>query len=197
MFIVMVLDSWVCCFCNIDGFGLWMNMGVREMVRPQRFRVMPLMDVSFPYCEVTRLLSLVMPLLDALNFNHCDGKLQCLNCTDIMECSDSISFIQCLVFAADVDFGDIDFYNFSLGFDRCAGLHFHSRFCDCQSIQNAGANLLSKFFPNTKLNMGGGDGFNAEGDEDDSDTEEEVKEEEAIGKQEVAPPVSNQVEAAT
>ncbi|GKB31943.1 leucine-rich repeat-containing protein, partial [Tanacetum coccineum] len=32
-------------------------------------------------------------------------------------------------------------------------------------------------------------------DEDDSDTEEEVKEEEAIGKQEVAPPVSNQVEA--
>ncbi|GJW02210.1 hypothetical protein Tco_1561066 [Tanacetum coccineum] len=86
-----------------------MNMGVREMVGPQRFRVMPLMDVSFPYREVTRLLSLVMPLLDALNFNHCDGKLQCLNCTDIMECSDSISFIQCLVFAADMDFGDIDF----------------------------------------------------------------------------------------
>ncbi|GKD56738.1 RNA-directed DNA polymerase, eukaryota, reverse transcriptase zinc-binding domain protein [Tanacetum coccineum] len=37
----------------------------------------------------------------------------------------------------------------------------------------------------------------SKGDEDDSDTEEEVKEEEAIGKQEVAPPVSNQVEAAT
>ncbi|GJW73232.1 hypothetical protein Tco_0132602 [Tanacetum coccineum] len=33
------------------------------------------------------------------------------------------------------------------------------------------------------------------GDEDDSDTEEEVKEEEAIGK--LAPPVSNQVEATT
>ncbi|GKB10556.1 leucine-rich repeat-containing protein [Tanacetum coccineum] len=37
----------------------------------------------------------------------------------------------------------------------------------------------------SKLNMGGGDGFDAEGDEDDSDT----KEEEAIGKQEVAPPI--------
>ncbi|GKB17878.1 fatty acid hydroxylase, partial [Tanacetum coccineum] len=47
------------------------------------------------------------------------------------------------------------------------------------------------------LNMGGGEGFDAEGDEDDSDTEEEAKEEEAIGKQEVAPPVSNQVEATT
>ncbi|GJX77283.1 hypothetical protein Tco_0324094 [Tanacetum coccineum] len=34
-------------------------------------------------------------------------------------------------------------------------------------------------------------------DEDDTDTEEEAKEEEAIGKQEVAPPVSNQVEATT
>ncbi|GJZ44182.1 hypothetical protein Tco_0591437 [Tanacetum coccineum] len=52
MFIVMVLDSWVCCFCNIDGFGLWMNMGVIEMVGPERFRVMPLMDASFPYREV-------------------------------------------------------------------------------------------------------------------------------------------------
>ncbi|GJV74942.1 hypothetical protein Tco_1506526 [Tanacetum coccineum] len=49
----------------------------------------------------------------------------------------------------------------------------------------------------SKLNMGGGDGFDVEGDEDDSDTEEEVKEEEAIGKQEVAPPVSNQVDATT
>ncbi|GJV31671.1 HSP20-like chaperone, partial [Tanacetum coccineum] len=47
------------------------------------------------------------------------------------------------------------------------------------------------------LNMGGGEGFNAEGDEDDTDTEEEANEEEAIGKQEVAPPVSNQVEATT
>ncbi|GJY56035.1 hypothetical protein Tco_0455150 [Tanacetum coccineum] len=42
-----------------------------------------------------------------------------------------------------------------------------------------------------------GEGFDAEGDEDDTDTEEEAKEEEAIGKQEVAPPVSNQVEATT
>ncbi|GJT83992.1 leucine-rich repeat-containing protein [Tanacetum coccineum] len=49
------------------------------------------------------------------------------------------------------------------------------------------------------LNMGGGEGFDAEGDEDDSDTdtEEEAKEQEAIGKQEVAPPISNQVEATT
>ncbi|GJW93541.1 leucine-rich repeat-containing protein [Tanacetum coccineum] len=46
-------------------------------------------------------------------------------------------------------------------------------------------------------NMEGGEGFDAEGDEDDSDTKEEVKEEEGIGKQEVAPPVSNQVEATT
>ncbi|GJS47274.1 HSP20-like chaperone [Tanacetum coccineum] len=38
--------------------------------------------------------------------------------------------------------------------------------------------------------MGGGEGFDAEGDEDDIDTEEEAKEEEAIGKQEVAPPMS-------
>ncbi|GKB00440.1 hypothetical protein Tco_0828433 [Tanacetum coccineum] len=68
-----------------------MNMGVREMVGPQRFRVMPLMDVSFPH------------------------------------------------FAADVDFGE----------------------------------------------------------EDDSDTEEEAKEEEAIDKKELAPPVSNQVKATT
>ncbi|GJW42736.1 leucine-rich repeat-containing protein [Tanacetum coccineum] len=49
----------------------------------------------------------------------------------------------------------------------------------------------------SNLNMEGGEGFDAEGDEDDSDTEEEVKEEEGIGKQEVAPPVSNQVEATT
>ncbi|GJU99518.1 HSP20-like chaperone [Tanacetum coccineum] len=49
----------------------------------------------------------------------------------------------------------------------------------------------------SNLNMGGGDGFDAEGDEDDSETEEEVKEEEAIGKREVAPPVSNQFEATT
>ncbi|GKD97148.1 hypothetical protein Tco_1381045, partial [Tanacetum coccineum] len=35
----------------------------------------------------------------------------------------------------------------------------------------------------SKLHMGGGDGFDAEGDA------EEVKEEEAIGKQEVAPPI--------
>ncbi|GKE28129.1 hypothetical protein Tco_1443513 [Tanacetum coccineum] len=47
----------------------------------------------------------------------------------------------------------------------------------------------------SNLNMGGGERFDAEGDEDD--TEEEVKEEEAIGKQEVAPPGSNQVEATT
>ncbi|GJW05913.1 co-chaperone protein p23-1-like protein [Tanacetum coccineum] len=49
----------------------------------------------------------------------------------------------------------------------------------------------------SNLNMGGGEGFDAEGDEDDSDTKKEVKEEEAIGKQEVAPPVINQVEATT
>ncbi|GJT83994.1 hypothetical protein Tco_1058336 [Tanacetum coccineum] len=49
----------------------------------------------------------------------------------------------------------------------------------------------------SKLNMGGGDGFIAEGEEDDSDTEEEAKEEEAIDKKELAPPVSNQVEATT
>ncbi|GJW93542.1 HSP20-like chaperone [Tanacetum coccineum] len=49
----------------------------------------------------------------------------------------------------------------------------------------------------SNLNMGGGEGFDAEGDEDDTDTEEEAKEEEAIGKQEVTPPVSNQVEATT
>ncbi|GJV59302.1 hypothetical protein Tco_1465402 [Tanacetum coccineum] len=46
------------------------------------------------------------------------------------------------------------------------------------------------------LNMGGGEGFDAEGDEDDCDTKE-VTEEEDIGKQEVAPLVSNQVEATT
>ncbi|GKD18510.1 hypothetical protein Tco_1207668 [Tanacetum coccineum] len=46
------------------------------------------------------------------------------------------------------------------------------------------------------LNMGGGEGFDAEGDEDDCDTKE-VTEEEDIGKQEVAPFVSNQVEATT
>ncbi|GKD53213.1 hypothetical protein Tco_1286600 [Tanacetum coccineum] len=46
----------------------------------------------------------------------------------------------------------------------------------------------------SKLNMGGGDGLDAEGNEDDSDIEEEAKEEEAIGKQEVVPPVSNQVD---
>ncbi|GJW01991.1 hypothetical protein Tco_1560847 [Tanacetum coccineum] len=69
-----------------------------------------------------------------------------------------------------------------------------------RASKNAGANLFSKRFPNSllktifgKLKMGGGDGLDAEGDEDDSDTEEE----EAIGKQEVAPPVSNQVEATT
>nr|GEW16276.1 hypothetical protein [Tanacetum cinerariifolium] len=75
---------------NIDGFGLWVNMGVIEMVGPQSYAA-----------------------------------------------------------AADVDFGDIDFSVLLL-------VIMH------------------------KLNMGGGDGFDVEGDEDDSDTEEEVKEEEAV-----------------
>ncbi|GJR72322.1 leucine-rich repeat-containing protein [Tanacetum coccineum] len=104
-----------------------------------RFRVMPLMDASLPYCEVAAAVR-----VDCLHEgNWLTGesmkKYEKFCTYGMLSVSFAIFCFDVFVsgFAADVDFGD----------------------------------------------------------EDDSDTEEEVKEEEAIGK--LAPPVSNQVEATT
>ncbi|KAI3680252.1 hypothetical protein L2E82_21337 [Cichorium intybus] len=66
--------------------------------------------------------------------------------------------------------------------------------------EKAGADMDFGDIDFSKLNMGGGEDFDADGvDEDDSDTEEEInnKEDEIIGKNEIATPlpVSNGVEA--
>ncbi|GJV74947.1 leucine-rich repeat-containing protein [Tanacetum coccineum] len=140
-------------FCTDIDFGdidfSKLNMGggddlMQKMVGPERFRVMPLMDVILPYCDVAA--AVRVHGLHEGNVTLSDASLGCL----------------CLIGESVKKYEKFWTYG-----------------------------MLSK------LNMGGGDGFIAEGEEDDSDTEEEAKEEEAIDKKELAPPVSNQVEATT
>ncbi|XP_071711905.1 co-chaperone protein p23-1-like [Rutidosis leptorrhynchoides] len=62
--------------------------------------------------------------------------------------------------------------------------------------EKAGADMDFGDLDFSKLGMGGGENFDAGGlDNDDSNTEEDIKEEEAIGNKEGAPPVSNGAEA--
>ncbi|XP_076920683.1 co-chaperone protein p23-1-like [Bidens hawaiensis] len=65
--------------------------------------------------------------------------------------------------------------------------------------ENVGADMDFGDVDFSKLNLGGGGDFDAngldDGSDEDSETEEETIEEESIGKKEVTPPVGNQVEA--
>ncbi|GJZ90428.1 RNA-directed DNA polymerase, eukaryota, reverse transcriptase zinc-binding domain protein [Tanacetum coccineum] len=111
---------------------------VSVMVGPERFRVMPLMDVILPYCDVAAAV-----------------RLDCLHEGNVT--------LNCLIGESVKKYEKFWTY----------GMLSVSFAIFCFDVFVSGC------------------------EEDDSDTEEEAKEEEAIDKKELAPPVSNQVEATT